>query len=198
MTPPVRRAAHRPSRREEIVQAALELFAAQAPGSVTVADIAERAGMTSAAVYYHFPSKDHVLREGVAAFGAALHEAIFEGIPALGPGDGLGPLLTSLLGWLDDHEAGAVVFFVSSVGISQEVEAVRLRARTEHLELLASAVGRVRGGIDPAETAVVAAGLLTVLDTAATSWLERDDTYRALGRRDFQREVAALVDRVVG
>ena len=165
---------------------------------MTVADIAERAGVTSAAVYYHFPSKDHVLREGVGSFGGALQDAIADGVSALGPGDGLGPLLTFLLGWLDEHEAGAVVFFVSSVGVSQEVETVRLRARTEHLELLAAAVHRVRGPIDAAETAVVAAGLLTVLETAATSWLERDDTYRALGRRDFQREVAALVDRVVG
>ena len=66
------------------------------------------------------------------------------------------------------------------------------------LDLLAQAARQVRGPIAEPEAAVVAAGLLTVLETAATSWLERDDTYRGLGRRDFQREVAALAARVVG
>jgi hypothetical protein len=91
-----------------------------------------------------------------------------------------------------------VVFFVASIGVSQEVEAIRLQVRTRLLEVLARAARQVRGPIDEPEAAVVAAGLLTVLETAATSWLERDATYRGLGRRDFQREVAALADRVVG
>ena len=34
------------------------------PEDVTVADIAAAADMTAAAVYYHFPSKEHVLLEG--------------------------------------------------------------------------------------------------------------------------------------
>lgn len=198
VTTPIRRAAHRPSRRDVVVEAALELFAAQAPGSVTVADIAERAGMTSAAVYYHFPSKDHLLREGVRTFSAALQAAIADRVSALRRDDGLGELVMSLLGWLDEHEAGAVVFFVTSVGISEEAEAIRLEARSELLQLLTRAVKRARGRMNAAEAAVVAAGLLALFETAATSWIERDETYRDLGRRDFLREVAALADRVVG
>jgi AcrR family transcriptional regulator len=197
MTTP-RRAAHRPSRRDTVIESALELFAAQPPGSVTVTDIARRAGMTPAAVYYHFPSKDHVLQEGVRASGVALHATVAAALPALGSDTGLDPLVTAVLGWLDEHEAGAVVFFVASVGVSQDVEAIRLQTRTGLLELLARAARQVRGPIAEPEAAVVAAGLLTVLETAATSGLERDATYRALGRRDFRREVVALADRVVG
>ena len=44
------------------------LFAMHPPESVTVADIAAAADMTAAAVYYHFPSKEHVLLEGLQDF----------------------------------------------------------------------------------------------------------------------------------
>jgi AcrR family transcriptional regulator len=43
----------------------MELFASQRSEAITVAEIAEAAGMTSAAVYYHFASKDDILLEGL-------------------------------------------------------------------------------------------------------------------------------------
>ena len=43
---------------------------------MTVADIAAAADMTTAAVYYHFPSKEHVLLEGLQLFSAWYLEAM--------------------------------------------------------------------------------------------------------------------------
>jgi AcrR family transcriptional regulator len=62
------RPAHRPSRRSTVIDAAMGLFALHPPEAVTVADIAAAADMTAAAVYYHFPSKEHVLLEGLQIF----------------------------------------------------------------------------------------------------------------------------------
>src|SRR4051812_28682542 len=56
-----RRAANRPSRRQDLIDAAVELLSLQAWEMVTVADIVERAGMTSAAFYYHFSSREQLL-----------------------------------------------------------------------------------------------------------------------------------------
>ena len=55
------RPAHRPSRRAQLLTAAISEFADGSPDGGTMAQIAARAEMTPAAVYYHFKSKDEVL-----------------------------------------------------------------------------------------------------------------------------------------
>src|SRR4249920_3338395 len=62
------RPAHRPSRRASVIDAAIGLFATYPADAITVADIAAAANMTAAAVYYHFPSKERVLLEGLQSF----------------------------------------------------------------------------------------------------------------------------------
>ena len=62
------RPAHRPSRRASVIDAAVGLFAVYPAETVTVADIAAAADMTAAAVYYHFPSKEHIILEGLQTF----------------------------------------------------------------------------------------------------------------------------------
>ncbi len=47
--------------RERILAAALELFAGQGYAGSSIRDIAERVGVTKAALYYHFRSKEEIL-----------------------------------------------------------------------------------------------------------------------------------------
>src|SRR3978361_1587906 len=78
--------ADRPSRREQILQAAAPLFAARGSPAVGVDDGGAAVGVTGPAIYRHFASKDAMLaemlvriserllaggREGVAGAGAA-------------------------------------------------------------------------------------------------------------------------------
>jgi len=62
------RPANRPSRRHEILESAIELLSVQPPDEIAVSDIAAHCGMTPAAFYYHFASKDEILDEIVADF----------------------------------------------------------------------------------------------------------------------------------
>ncbi|MFC5745730.1 TetR/AcrR family transcriptional regulator [Actinomadura rugatobispora] len=55
------RPAHRPSRREELLDAALDELMSDGQYDVAISRIAKRAGMTSAAVYYHFDSREELL-----------------------------------------------------------------------------------------------------------------------------------------
>ena len=63
---------------KRVLDTALELFAAQGFDGTSLQQIADRLGVTKAAVYYHFPSKDQLLEALVApAFdelGALLSE----------------------------------------------------------------------------------------------------------------------------
>ncbi len=198
MTTSGTRAAHRPSRRQWVIEAATELFATQPPDEVTVADIAARAEMTSAAVYYHFSSKDQVLVEGMRVFAAALREQLESLTEAHTPGSDIGAEVTALLAWLGEHRSAAAVFFVSSAGMSQEAEILRHEIRTQLLEELVRLVRKARESISDAEAAVIGLGVLALLENAAISQIRGDDVYRSLGHRSFTKEVGRLAGRVAG
>jgi len=196
MTTSGTRAAHRPSRKQWVIEAATELFATQPPDEVTVADIAARAEMTSAAVYYHFSSKDQVLAETMRAFAAALREQLQAITDAHEPGSDIGASVTTLLAWMGEHRSAATVFFVSSAGMSQDSEALRQESRTRVLEELVRLIRKARVSVSDAEAAVIGLGLMALLETAAISQVRGDDVYRSLGHRSFVREVGDLAGRI--
>ena len=198
MTTSGSRAAHRPSRRQWVIEAATDLFATQPPDEVTVADIAARAEMTSAAVYYHFSSKDQVLVEGMRVFAAALGEQLESLAGAHAPGSGIGSEVTALLAWLAEHRSAATVFFVSSAGMSQEAEVLRHQVRTQVLEELVRLVRKDREPVTDADAAVTGLAVLALLENAAISQIRGDEVYRALGHRSFTKEVLRLADRIAG
>jgi AcrR family transcriptional regulator len=179
-----------------VIEAATELFATQPPDEVTVADIAARAEMTSAAVYYHFSSKDQVLVEGMRVFAAALREQLEALAQEHRPGSDIGTAVTALVAWMGEHRSAATVFFVSSVGMSQEAEALRHENRSQVLDELVALVRKGREPVTDAEAAVIGLGVLALLETAAISQLRGDAVYRSLGHRSFISEVGRLAERI--
>ena len=57
----------KPDTKQRILQIAGELFARQGYTATTIADIARELGTTTAALYYHFPSKAAILSGLMAA-----------------------------------------------------------------------------------------------------------------------------------
>jgi AcrR family transcriptional regulator len=77
---PVRRRARgefpRGGTRERIQAIALELFAEQGYEKTSLREIAERLGVTKAALYYHFKSKEDIVRSFVEDYRAELEQVI--------------------------------------------------------------------------------------------------------------------------
>ena len=65
-----------PGARERLVVAAVELFAEQGYDETTVAEIAERAGVTKSTFFRHFPDKRELLSAGQAMLSELLAEGI--------------------------------------------------------------------------------------------------------------------------
>jgi AcrR family transcriptional regulator len=63
-----------PATRARILQAAGELFRAQGFSGTSMRELAETLGITTAALYYHFESKDDILDALVAPFLEAMDE----------------------------------------------------------------------------------------------------------------------------
>jgi len=177
----------------------MELFAAQRSDAITVAEIADAAGMTSAAVYYHFASKDDILLEGLRSLGEALvTEARRVQADVAARGLSIGQLPVRLIEWMDGCRPEATVWFVKSAGVSLAVEQLRRELRGELITVFSRAARAARQKISAAEAAVVATALLSLLETSATSWLTEDESLTGLGRTAFLAETARLAERITG
>lgn len=181
-----------------IVDGAMGLFATLPVEEVTVQDIAAASDVTPAAVYYHFASKEQILVEGMQAFRRQLLEVVRAHVPAGGDREGVGHLVREVLSWIGQRRSPATVFFVSSIGLNLTVEAARRETRVELVELLVPAVRNVRGRVRNAEAAVIAVGLVSLLETSIASMLNEDAAYRSLGARRYAGEVAAIANVMVG
>jgi AcrR family transcriptional regulator len=76
-----------PGARERLVMAAVDLFTEQGYDATTVAQIAERAGVTKSTFFRHFPDKRELLVAGQETLSRLLAEGIAEAPPAAGPLD---------------------------------------------------------------------------------------------------------------
>lgn len=196
--PKPRRPAHRPSRRQVLVDVAMGLFATMPVEEVTVQDIASVVEMTPAAVYYHFASKDQILVEGMNQFRERFLGELGSRLPEPGDAGGLGELLSQMVAWTARHRTPATVYFVSSMGLNLTVEALRREARVRMVELLRVAVRSVRGSLGDAEAGAIAVALVSLLETSLASMLNQDAAYRGIGARRFGAQVAAIGERVAG
>jgi AcrR family transcriptional regulator len=177
----------------------MELFASPRSDAVTVAEIADAAGMTSAAVYYHFASKDDILLEGLRLVGDEMvAEARRAQHDIAARQASIGQLPVRLLEWMEERRAGATVWYVKSSGVSLAVEQLRREQRGELMTVLTRAAKAARPQISAAEAAVVATALLSLIETAATSWLTEDESLTGLGRRRFLEETVRLAERITG
>jgi AcrR family transcriptional regulator len=181
-----------------VVDGAMGLFATMPVDEVTVQDIASAVEMTSAAVYYHFASKEQILLEGLQNFCDKLLDQVRALMPADGDNGGVRSLMTHLISWTGRHRTEATVYFVSSIGLNLVVEAVRRETRLELVELLRLAVRSARGQTSRAEAGVMAVALVSLFETSVASMLNQDASFRSLGHRRFGHEVGRLADRITG
>src|SRR5215472_9632913 len=74
-----------PGARERMVLAAVDLFTEQGYDATTVAQIAERAGVTKSTFFRHFPDKRELLVAGQETLSRLLTEGIAEAPEKAGP-----------------------------------------------------------------------------------------------------------------
>ncbi len=162
-----------PDGRARLVAAALDLFAERGYDEVTVAEIAERAGLTRSTFFRYFPDKRDVLAAGQAVMSRLLVEGI-AGAPvgatpleAVGAGlDTMGSAMTSF-----NRELGPRLKAV--IASSAELQA---RDQLKHVSLLSDVVAalRSRGVPDPVAAVAADLGLLAFREAYAT-WIAGED-----------------------
>jgi TetR/AcrR family transcriptional regulator, fatty acid metabolism regulator protein len=192
--PPAR--IERLDKRDALLRAAIDTFAARGFFNAQVADVARAAGVAAGTVYLYFRGKDDLL---ISIFERTMKEAIAEGHQSVGalndPIERLREIARLHLGRLGRDRALAVVFQVElrqSTKFMERFSATQLR---EYLGIIRDVIadGQARGVFRKKLNPTLAAKLFFgALDEMATNWI--------LSRRKYSlaAEADAIVDFVVG
>lgn len=156
------------STRDQILRTALELFTTQGYDATSLRQIAERLGVTKAALYYHFPAKEHLVVELARPFVEGLAAIVGEARAA--SRDGAAIETDELIGrYLDlvlaEHET---LHFLTRDPAAQNHPEVGLRATNLYLALQTELVGADASDTDMIRVACALAAVSAAAALPAT------------------------------
>lgn len=182
------------SRRQEIVEAAIEVFSAGGFRKGSLRDVADRVGLSQAGLLHHFPSKEHLLQavlawrddDTSARLGDPLPEGIdlLRGLVAIAEHNATTPelvelhVIVSAEGTSTDHPIHA--YFVERYAFLVD----RLGKALEH----AAAAGQLRPDVDIASAV---RSMIALMDGLQVQWLLRRDDVSMAG--DLRRYIQSLL-----
>lgn len=133
-TPAVKRPAHRPSRRLQIIHAAIDVFSQQGYVEASVEDIAKVAGVAPTAIYYHFGGKEELFNQALRVAMEAWSESLIRTRPdGASSISGLRQVVRAGWDYWKNHPAAAALIARYSEGST--VQALQLRREWEQRHL---------------------------------------------------------------
>ena len=186
----------RTDKRDALLRAAIDTFAARGFFNAQVADVARAAGVAAGTVYLYFRSKDDLL---ISIFERTMKQAIADGRQSVGaltdPVERLQEIARLHLGRLGRDRALAVVFQVELRQSTKFMERFSSTHLREYLGIIRNVIadGQEQGVFRAAISPTLAAKLFFgALDEMATNWI--------LSRRKYSlvAEADAIVDLFVG
>jgi AcrR family transcriptional regulator len=175
-------------RRQQLLDVALEVFAARGFHPTSMNDLAEAAGVTKPVLYQHFRSKRELYRELLDdvgnRLGAAIEKATSE---AAGPREQVERGFTAYFGFVDDHQAAFQILFGG--GTRRDEEFARRVAEVEEAMADRIAVLIDVEGLDPERRRFLAHGIVGLAESTVRHWLRND---RPVPPEELARTAAAL------
>ena len=124
MTKPL---AHRPSRREEIIEASVPVFARNGFVDASMTDVADSAGVTVTAVYYHFSGKEELYEAAISYVLRTVDEVVTnvraDDAPAA-PGD-LHSVIEAVWEWVDENPEAATLVHLHTPSATRQAAGLR-------------------------------------------------------------------------
>jgi AcrR family transcriptional regulator len=132
---PVKQPAHRPSRRQEIISAAIKVFARTGFAETSVQDVADEAGVVPTAVYYHFAGKDELFDVALQSVIADLDEVV-EGARSEGDGgaEALSLIIDAVWNWIETRPDHARILYSHLPGATKQARLLREQFEEQHIE----------------------------------------------------------------
>ncbi|HTN80864.1 MAG TPA: TetR/AcrR family transcriptional regulator [Acidimicrobiales bacterium] len=137
--------AHRPSRRNDIIDAAIALFARKGLTDASINDVAEEANVVATAVYYHFSGKEELYSAAVHKVFDSISEVVStvraDGVPGDEPT--LDAVIDAVWDWIDTHPDEATLLYLQLPGATRQIATLRQEFEELHVQ---RAFGYLRTG----------------------------------------------------
>jgi AcrR family transcriptional regulator len=129
------RPAHRPSRRDKIVGAAIDVFGQQGYAETNITEIAAAANVASSSVYYHFAAKNELFEEAIKSVYESLDSAVevARGGHEAGSRDALTAVIAAANRWVDEHPLAARMLYSQLAGMTTESQQLREEHEGRHI-----------------------------------------------------------------
>jgi AcrR family transcriptional regulator len=172
---PAGRTLSAPSRREEILRAAAELFALRGFHGVSIDDIGAAVGVSGPALYRHFPSKEAILAELLVGISEVLLDEARARVAAGGsPASVLAALVDWQVRFALDHPALITVHERDLASLPDDDRQQVRRLQRTYVELWVDVLGRALPHEDPARArAAVHAAIGLINSTPHSARLDR-------------------------
>jgi AcrR family transcriptional regulator len=132
---PAKLPAHRPSRRQEIIDAAIKVFARTGFAETSVQDVAEEAGVVPTAVYYHFAGKDELFDVVLQSVIAELDEVVDAARPEGEQGAAAVSQITSAVwDWIESRPDHASILYSHLPGATRQAQLLRVQFEEQHIQ----------------------------------------------------------------
>ncbi|WP_322760888.1 TetR/AcrR family transcriptional regulator [Frankia sp. Cr2] len=131
-----RQPAHRPSRRQSIVTAAIGVFARKGFDAAGIQDIAEAAQVVPTAVYYHFSGKEELFDVALRRVVGAINAVVAQARSDDEPGDiiALHRVTDAVWDWIEAHPDEARLLYLHMPGATQQARVLRRDFEELHIQ----------------------------------------------------------------
>jgi AcrR family transcriptional regulator len=157
-------------RRKQLLDVALEVFAARGFHPTSMNDLAEAAGVTKPVLYQHFGSKRELYLELLEDVGSRLRDAIGKATSeAAGPREQVARGFAAYFRFVADHEAAFQVLFGGGTRRDEEF-ATHARRVEENIADTIAALIDVEG-LTEAERRLLAHGIVGLAEGTSRHWI---------------------------
>jgi AcrR family transcriptional regulator len=128
--------AHRPSRRQHIISAAVRVFGRNGFAETSVQDIADEAQVVPTAVYYHFAGKEELLELAMRRVFDQLNTVVETARPDTEPGDaeGLLRVIDAVWEWVEKNPDEARLYQVQIASANGNIKLLRDEFEQRHIQ----------------------------------------------------------------
>ncbi len=128
--------AHRPSRRQHIITAAVRVFGRNGFAETSIQDIADEAQVVPTAVYYHFDGKEELLELAMRRVFDQLNAVVEAARPETEPGDaeGLLRVIDAVWDWVEHNPDEARLYQVQIASANGNIKLLRDEFEQRHIQ----------------------------------------------------------------
>lgn len=177
------------ARRAQLIDVTIEQVAERGYAGATLAGIAERAGITKAAIIYHFPSKDALVRAAYEHVLTELTGEVAAAVEAAAAADAPAAYVRSMVGHLRQRPRHTrMIIEAMGPGGNDHAPQTRWRPLAEIITAAQSALGTT--GEDPRTSAIIIGG---AIDAIVAERLHDPDYDTAAAAEQLVRMISAML-----